>query len=80
MIGRHIVDGDIAIIDRARTPKRWRRGCRTHRSGKHAEDAGASKMDAPYLRAENPHLSRTSIPSHELLIQGVMVALVRKHV
>ena len=78
MIGRHIVDGDIAIIDRARTPKQG--------------DVVAALIDRestlktlefengrPYLRAENP-LYLNLHPSHELLIQGVMVALVRKHV
>ncbi len=78
MIGRHIVDGDIAIIDRARTPKQG--------------DVVAALIDRestlktlefengrPYLRAENS-LYLNLHPSHELLIQGVMVALVRKHV
>ncbi len=78
MIGRHIVDGDIAIIDRARTPKQG--------------DVVAALIDRestlktlefengrPYLRAENP-LYLNLHPSHELLTQGVMVALVRKHV
>ncbi len=78
MIGRHIVDGDIAIIDRTRT---LREG-----------DVVAALIDRestlktleivsgrPYLRAENPHYPNLH-PSHELLIQGVMVALVRKHV
>lgn len=78
MIGRHIVDGDIAIIDCARTPA--------------AGDVVAALIDREstlktlcfengrsYLRAENilyPNLH----PDQELLIQGVMVALVRKHV
>ena len=78
MIGRHILDGDIAIIDRSRTPR--------------AGDVVAALIDRestlktleiengrPYLRAENPHYPNLH-PSHELLIQGVMVALVRKHV
>lgn len=78
MIGRHIVEGDIAIIDRARTPKQG--------------DVVAALIDRestlktlefengrPYLRAENS-LYLNLHPSHELLIQGVMVALVRKHV
>lgn len=78
MINRHIVDGDIAIIDRTRTPKQG--------------DVVAALIDRestlktleyengrPYLRAENPHYLNLH-PSHELLIQGVMVALVRRHV
>lgn len=78
MINRHICDGDIAIIDRSRTPKQG--------------DVVAALIDRestlktlefengrPYLRAENPHYLNLH-PSHELLIQGVMVALVRRHV
>lgn len=78
MIGRHIVDGDIAIVDRAKTPS--------------AGDVVAALIDREstlktlcfengrsYLRAENPHYPNLH-PDQELLIQGVMVALVRKHV
>lgn len=78
MINRHICDGDIAIIDRSRTPKQG--------------DVVAALIDRestlktlefengrPYLRPENPHYLNLH-PSHELLIQGVMVALVRRHV
>ena len=76
MIGRHILHGDIAILDRALTPK----------SG----DVVAALIDRestlktfamenghPYLRAENPDYLDLH-PAHELLIQGVLVALVRK--
>lgn len=78
MINRHICDGDIAIIDRSRTPKQG--------------EVVAALIDRestlktlefengrPYLRPENPHYLNLH-PSHELLIQGVMVALVRRHV
>lgn len=78
MINRHICDGDIAIIDRSRTAK--------------PGDVVAALIDRestlktleyengrPYLRPENPHYLNLH-PSHELLIQGVMVALVRRHV
>lgn len=76
MIGRHILDGDIAILDRGVTP----------RSG----DVVAALIDRestlktfviengrPVLKAENPHYPDL-IASEELLIQGVLVALVRK--
>ena len=76
MIGRHIVDGDIAILDRGRTPK--------------ADDVVAALIDRestlktlvieegrPFLRAENPNYPDL-FPAHELLIQGVLVALVRR--
>ncbi len=78
MTGRHILDGDLAIIDRACTPKQG--------------DVVAALIDREstlktleyengraFLRAENPHYPNLH-PSHELLVQGVMVALVRKSV
>ncbi|HPC60432.1 MAG TPA: transcriptional repressor LexA [Verrucomicrobiota bacterium] len=76
MIGKHITDGDIAIIEHGVQP----------RSG----DVVAALIDGqvtlktfvlqrgkPYLRAENPRYPDL-IPQEELQIQGVMVALVRK--
>jgi len=76
MIGKHIMDGDIAIIEHAVHP----------RSG----DVVAALIDGqvtlktfvmqrgkPFLRAENPRYPNL-IPEEELQIQGVMVALVRK--
>jgi repressor LexA len=76
MLGKSIVDGDIAIIEHGVQP----------RSG----DVVAALIDGqvtlktfvlqrgkPFLRAENPHYP-SLIPQEELQIQGVMVALVRK--
>jgi repressor LexA len=76
MIGRHILHGDIAILDRVLTPK--------------PGDIVAALIDRestlktlamengrPFLRAENPDYPDL-YPAHELLIQGVLVALVRK--
>ena len=76
MLGKHIVDGDIAIIEHGVQP----------RSG----DVVAALIDGqvtlktfimqrnkPWLRAENPRYPDL-IPQEELQIQGVMVALVRK--
>jgi repressor LexA len=76
MIGKSIVDGDIAIVEHGVQP----------RSG----DVVAALIDGqvtlktflvqhskPYLRAENPRYPNL-IPQEELQIQGVMVALVRK--
>ena len=76
MLGRHILHGDIALLDRGLTPK----------SG----DIVAALIDRestlktlmiengkPFLRAENPAYPDLH-PVHELLIQGVLVALVRK--
>jgi repressor LexA len=76
MIGRHILDGDLLILEHGMTP----------RTG----DVVAALIDnestlktfvlnrgKPSLRAENPRYPDL-IPASELVIQGVMVALVRK--
>src|SRR5215471_12928773 len=76
MLGKHIVDGDVAIIEHGVQP----------RNG----DVVAALIDGqvtlktfilqrgkPFLRAENPRYPNL-IPQEELQIQGVMVALVRR--
>jgi repressor LexA len=76
MIGKHIVDGDYAIFEHGVSPK----------SG----DVVAALIDnestiktfllergKPCLRAENPKYPKL-IPATELVIQGVLVALIRK--
>ncbi len=76
MMGKHIVEGDIAVIEHGVQP----------RSG----DVVAALIDGqvtlktfvtqrgkPYLRAENPRYPNL-LPQEELQIQGVMVALIRK--
>jgi repressor LexA len=77
MIGRHICDGDYVVLEHGRTP----------RSG----DVVAALIDnestlktfvlekgKPYLKAENPKYAKL-VPAEELVIQGVMVALLRRH-
>ena len=76
MIGRHILDGDIVVLEHGVTP----------RNG----DVVAALIDnestlktfvlersQPWLRAENPRYPKMA-PAGELVIQGVMVALIRK--
>ena len=76
MIGKHIRDGDYVILEHGVTPQ----------SG----DVVAALIDnestlktfildkgRPYLRAENPRYP-TLIPAEELVVQGVVVALIRK--
>ncbi len=76
MIGRHILDGDVVVVEHGQTP----------RNG----DVVAALIDGEstlktyiadkgklYLRAENPRYPEL-IPAVELVIQGVMVALIRK--
>jgi repressor LexA len=76
MIGRHILDGDLVVLEHGMTP----------RNG----DVVAALIDnestlktfvmergKTYLRAENPRYPKL-VPAGELVIQGVMVALIRK--
>jgi repressor LexA len=76
MIGKHIVDGDVAVFEHGVTPR--------------PGDTVAALIDnestlktfltergKPYLKAENPKYPKL-IPATELVIQGVMVALMRK--
>ena len=76
MVGKHIVEGDLAVFEHGVTP----------RSG----DVVAALIDnestlktfvtergKPYLKAENPRYPKL-IPATELVIQGVLVALIRK--
>lgn len=76
MVGRHILEGDMVIVEHGQTP----------RNG----DVVAALIDGestlktfvmdkrkPYLRAENPNYPKL-FPVGELVIQGVMIALIRK--
>jgi repressor LexA len=76
MIGAHILDGDIVILEQSKEV--------------HEGDIVAALIDGettlkryvmdhgrPYLKAENPRYPNL-IPARELKIQGVMVSLVRK--
>jgi repressor LexA len=76
MIGAHILDGDIVILEDSKEV--------------HTGDIVAALIDGettlkryvmergrPYLKAENPRYPNL-IPARELKIQGVMVSLVRK--
>jgi len=76
MIGKHIIPGDLAVIEPRAEPR--------------PGDVVAALIDGestlktfmlrngkPYLKAENPRYPDL-IPAEELVIQGVLVALVRK--
>lgn len=76
MIGKHILDGDYVVLEHGRGPR--------------PGDVVAALIDnestlktylvekgRPFLRAENPKYPNL-IPAQELVIQGVMLALVRK--
>lgn len=76
MVGKHIVDGDVVVIEHGKEPR--------------PGDVVAALIDGqstlktflvqrgrPFLRAENPRYGDL-VPAAELVIQGVMVALIRK--
>ena len=76
MVGRHILPGDLVILEHGMTPR--------------LGDVVAALIDnestlktfvyergKPFLRAENPRYPDL-IPAGELVIQGVMVALIRR--
>jgi repressor LexA len=77
MLGKGILDGDYAIIEAGRTPR--------------VGDVVAALIDnestlktftmdrgIPVLRAENVRYPRL-VPAHDLVVQGVMVALIRRY-
>jgi repressor LexA len=76
MIGRHIVPGDIALVDRSPEPRDGQvvsaliDGEVTLKTFMHSDGK-------PYLKAENPKYPDL-IPARELMIQGVLRALIRK--
>jgi repressor LexA len=76
MIGKSIVDGDIAIIEHGVQP-RTGDVVAALIDGQVTLKTFVMKGGKPYLRAENPRYPNL-IPQEELQIQGVMVALIRK--
>jgi repressor LexA len=76
MIGKSIVDGDIAIIEHGVEP-RTGDVVAALIDGQVTLKTFLTKYGKPYLRAENPRYPNL-IPREELQIQGVMVALIRR--
>jgi repressor LexA len=77
MVGAHIVDGDIVILEQS---KEVNNGdiVAALIDGETTLKRYAVDHGRPYLKAENPRYPDL-IPARELKIQGVMVSLVRKH-
>ncbi len=76
MIGRHIVDGDVVVIEHGREP-RCGDVVAALIDGQSTLKTFVTHRGRPYLRAENPKYADL-IPAAELVIQGVMIALIRK--
>jgi repressor LexA len=76
MIGRHILDGDIVLLERGPEPRSGQVvGALV--DGERTLKTFVVKNGKPYLKAENPKYPDL-IPARELVIQGVFKGLIRK--
>ncbi len=76
MIGRHILDGDFVILEHGPEPRSGQIVAALI-DGESTLKSYVVKGGKPYLRAENPKYPNL-IPAQELMIQGVLKALIRK--
>ena len=76
MIGAHIVDGDIVILEDRQTARNGDIVAALI-DGETTLKRYVTERGRPYLKAENPRYPDL-IPARELRIQGVMTSLVRK--
>jgi repressor LexA len=76
MIGKHICDGDIAVFEHGPEPRPGQIVAALI-DRKNTLKTFVVKNGKPFLKAENPRYADL-IPSEELVIQGVLRALIRK--
>jgi len=76
MIGKYIAPGDLVVIE-PRAEPRTGDVVAALIDGESTLKTFMARNGKPYLRAENPRYPDL-IPAQELVIQGVMVALIRK--
>lgn len=76
MMGKHILDGDVVVVEHGQTPRNGDVVAALI-DGESTLKTFVADKTKPYLRAENPRYPK-QIPVGELVIQGVMVALIRK--
>jgi len=76
MIGRHIIDGDIVVLEHGAEPRPGQVVAALI-DRKSTLKTFVLKGGRPFLKAENPKYPDL-IPSEELMIQGVFRALIRK--
>ena len=76
MIGRHILDGDFIILEHGPEPRNGQIVAALI-DGANTLKTFVLKNGRPYLKAENPKYPDL-IPAHELTIQGVFKALIRR--
>jgi repressor LexA len=78
MIGRHILDGDLVVLERGPDPRHGQVVAALV-DGERTLKTYVVNNGKPYLKAENPKYPDL-IPAQELVIQGVFKALIRKRV
>ena len=76
MIGRHILDGDLVVLERGPDPRNGQVVAALV-DGERTLKTYVIKNGKPYLKAENAKYPDL-IPAQELVIQGVFKALIRK--
>ncbi len=76
MIGRHIVDGDIVVLEHGPEPRHGDVVAALI-DGESTLKTFLRKDGRPFLKAENPKYPNL-IPAEELMIQGVFKTLIRK--
>lgn len=76
MIGRHILDGDMVVMEHGPEPRHGQIVAALI-DGRSTLKTFLVRNRKPYLKAENPKYPDL-IPAEELLIQGVFRALIRK--
>jgi repressor LexA len=76
MIGKHILPGDLVVVEHGLTPKPGDVVAALI-DGESTLKTFSVQRGKPFLHAENPRYPDL-IPASELVIQGVMVALIRK--
>ena len=76
MIGRHILDGDIVVLEHGPDPRNGQIVAALI-DGESTLKTFVVKNGKPWLRAENPKYPNL-IAAEELMIQGVFKALIRK--
>jgi repressor LexA len=76
MIGRHILDGDVVVLEHGPEPRNGQIVAALI-DGENTLKTFVVRSGKPWLRAENPKYPNL-IPAEELMIQGVFKALIRK--
>jgi len=77
MIGRHILDGDLVVLEHGRTPRHGDVVAALIDNESTLKTFMQERGRPPHLRAENPKYPKL-YPANELVIQGVMVGLIRR--